>query len=132
MVRPGDSYVTQRRPRVWVVEFDAFGAAVGVGVVSGALSVVEPFLTALTGTLAALALAGWITLLRQRGAGLAELGRPGTAVALSVLVGGTTIFFLAPGPLTILRGLVLGLALAPLWLAERNRSVMPAGPAGAP
>ncbi len=114
-------------PRRWVVEFDAFGVAAGCAVVSGALSVVEPFLDALTGTLSAIALAGWLSLLRRRGEGLRDVAHPGTALGLGTFAAGAVAFLVAPASIAGLRGLLLGLTLIPLWLSERNRSLKPRG-----
>jgi hypothetical protein len=108
------------------IDYDAFGLAVGSAVISGALALLEPFLVALTGALAALALAGWMSWRRRRSARWTELGHPRPAAALGVLLVGVLAFAVLPEPWAEFRGLALGLALVPLWLHERHRS----GPAG--
>lgn len=102
-------------------EFEAFGAAVGSAVVCGGLSVLVPLLIAPTATLAALALAGWVSLERRRG----SLTRSGfgnrLALAFCVL-GAAAIGFLAPPPsLAPFRALLLAGGLLPLFAAERER-----------
>ena len=113
-----------RSTRIVPVEFEVFGTSTGVGLVAGALSVVDPFLAALAGTLAALALAGWASMLRRRGAGRAELARPDRLLALGLLGAGAIVYAVPIPGLTGLRGLLVALAVVPLWLAERRR---PAG-----
>ena len=72
--------------------FETFGTAIGLAVVAGALSLLTPALSVLTGTLAALAIAA-----------------AGAAAYLDPL-----------GPLGPFRGLILGVSLVPLWVAERG------------
>jgi len=101
-------------------EFEAFGAATGCAVVSGALSLIAPYLTALTGALAALAVAGWISTLRRRSIGATELLRPALLGSLAGLAIGVGIFLFAAPPLGTARGLLLALTLVPIWLLERR------------
>jgi hypothetical protein len=102
-------------------EFDSFSTAAGSSLISGALSVVAPFLTALTVTLVALAVAGWVALLRQRRFPARDLVHPSRLAALATLASGAT-FFLLPVSFTVdLRGLALATTLVPLWLVERGR-----------
>lgn len=103
-------------------EFEAFGAAVGSAVVCGALSVLVPMLIAPTATLAALALAGWLSLARRRGT-LSRGGfGPGPVAALCIL-GGVSVGFLASPPfLSPYRGLLLAVGLVPLFAVGRARS----------
>lgn len=103
-------------------DFDAFRAAVGLAVVCGALSTFVPLFVAPTATLAALALAGWVSLSRRRGSlSLSGLGS-GSAVALGVLGGATLGFLEPPWFLAPVRGLVLAGGLLPLFASERLRS----------
>jgi hypothetical protein len=105
-----------------LLDFETFGAAVGSAVVCGALSVLFPFLIAPTATLAALALAGWVSLARRRGS-LTWKGfgtRP--AVALGVLGGAALCFLIPPPPLVPVRGLLVAASLVPLFLTERTCS----------
>jgi len=106
-------------PRLF--EFEAFGAAVGSAVVCGALSVLVPILVAPTATLAALALAGWLSLARRRGS-LSRIGfGAGSVVALCIL-GGASVGFLASPPfLAPFRGLLLAGSLVPLFAVGRAR-----------
>ena len=118
--------MTVPRPvRIVPVEFEVFGTSLGAGLVAGALSVVDPFLVALAGTLAALALAGWASMLRRRGIGRAELARPDRLLALGLLGGGAIVYGLSVPGLTAFRGFLLVLAIVPLWLTERRRSFAP-------
>ena len=102
---------------------EAFGTAVGLAVVVGALSVVLPAFDALTGTLVALAVAGWASG-HRRGNG-APRWRPGSIgasrVALAVLGIAVAGFVDPPPPIATYRGLALGLGVVPLWWAERRR-----------
>lgn len=112
------------------MEFEVFGSAMGVGLVAGALSVLEPFLAALAGTLAALALAGWASMIARRGGGWTALVRPDRLLALGLLAGGAFAYGY-PGPeLLPFRGLLVTLAVVPLWLAERRRPSGPVRPVG--
>ncbi len=107
------------------VEFEAFGAAVGSAVVAGALSIVAPFLSALTAALAALAVAGWFS--RRLGSGSAwrEVVRR-DRLAGAALVGAGAVVFLVPVPgLENLKALLLGLSFVPLWLVERRGPAAP-------
>jgi len=104
--------------------FEAFGVAVGATLVSGALSLAAPFLIALTGALAALAIAGWSARLRRTGPFRAGLLRP--IVALAILGSVTVIFLFPPTALDAARGLILALGLLPLWAVERGVSHLPA------
>jgi hypothetical protein len=100
--------------------FETFGAAVGLTIVAGALSLVAPDLTVLAGTLAALAVAGWASL-RYRGRPVPAGNRSGTPwVALAAAAAGAVAFLDPPGLLGAFRGLILGIGLVPLWVAERK------------
>jgi hypothetical protein len=102
-------------------EFEAFGAAVGSGIICGALSILVPFLVAPTATLAALALAGWVSIARRRGVLTRRGIGTGSAVALCVLGGATVGFLVSPPPLAPFRGLLLAGSLVPLLVTERTR-----------
>jgi hypothetical protein len=102
-------------------EFEAFGTAVALAVVCGALSTVLPLFVAPTATLAALALAGWVSLSRERGTlSRAAIGRP-SVIAFGVLIVGAAGFLDPPGPLLPFRGLLLAVGLLPLFVIERLR-----------
>ena len=101
------------------VGLDALGLAVGIALVAGALSLVAPFLIALTGTLAALSVASWAMVQSPRGfAGRRTLSRYRIA-PLTILCAGAVVFLLPPRELVSVRGLLLALSLVPLWWAER-------------
>lgn len=108
-----------------IAEFDSFSIAAGSSLITGALSVVAPFLAALSVTLVVLSLSGWVALLRRErssGRGVLTSGRSAALVPLAL--GATLFLFPAPVPGGF-HGLVLPVALVPLWLVERER---PAGP----
>lgn len=99
--------------------FEAFGTAVGLAVILGSLSAVVADLVPVTGTLAALALAGWATLPRRRVARSGPLG-PATVAALLPLALGAGAYLAPPPSFEAYRGLALALGLLPLWLVERG------------
>ncbi|HEY1199214.1 MAG TPA: hypothetical protein VGG32_10925 [Thermoplasmata archaeon] len=105
-------------------EFEAFGAAVGSAVVCGSLSVLVPLLVAPTATLAALALAGWVSLARRQGSLTRNGLGTGSAVALSVLAAASLGFLASPPLLAPFRGLLLAGSLVPLFVTERTRSTL--------
>jgi hypothetical protein len=105
-------------------EFEAFSAAVGSGIVCGVLSFLVPFLVAPTASLAALALAGWVSIARRRGSLTRRGLGTGPAIALGILGCATVGFLVPPPPLVPLRGLLLGMGLAPLLVAERTRPTL--------
>lgn len=103
------------------LEFEGVGVAVGAALVSGLLSLVGPYLASLTGTLAALALAGWV-------AARARSGRPSPSpwgwpccLALGALAAGALLFLAPPSALVRFRALPLAGALVPLWWTSRRR-----------
>jgi hypothetical protein len=108
-------------PALPTLEFDSFSTAAGGSIITGAFSVIAPFLTALTETLVVLAVAAWVAILRQQRSSWRDAVRPGRVVALATLgLGGA--FFLLPAPVPGgLHGLVLPITLVPLWLVERVR-----------
>jgi hypothetical protein len=109
-----------------LLDFEAFGAAVGIAIVCGALSVMVPLLVAPTATLAALAVAGWVSLSRHRGV-LTRNGLSKGPIAGLLILGGATVgFLLCPPILVPFRGLVLAGGLVPLFAFERARSAPPA------
>lgn len=105
-------------------EFEAFSAAVGSGVVCGALSFLVPFLVAPTASLAALALAGWISIARRRGTLTRRGIGTGPAIALCLLGCAAVGFLVPPPPLAPFRGLLLGMSVVPLLVAERTRPTL--------
>ena len=113
------------------LEFETFGVAVGCALVSGALSLAAPFLDALTGALAALAVAGWLSALRRRRSSSGEWLQLTPLAAISTLGLAAGLFLFAPGAVAPFRGLLLALGLLPLWLVERRRRSGPRpGPGG--
>ncbi|MCI4372249.1 MAG: hypothetical protein L3K02_01175 [Thermoplasmata archaeon] len=112
--------MTRRRPPSFSAEFDVLGVSVGGAVVSGALSVLAPTLAALTGALAVLAVAGWLSLRSQsggpfRGTSVVRWGGAWAAAGL-----GGAYFLEGAGALAPFRGLALGLSLVPLWAIARR------------
>jgi hypothetical protein len=105
-----------------VLEFEAFSAAVGVALICGGLSVLVPFLIAPTATLAALALAGWVSLLRRRDSRTRRALGTGRVVGLCVLALAGLGFLACPPFLLPFRGLLLAGGLVPLFAFERARS----------
>jgi hypothetical protein len=102
-------------------EFDSFSVATGTALVAGALSVVAPFLYALSVTLVVLAVAGWVALVRRE-RGVGPRPRPTRrAVALGVLGLGVVLVLSSVILPVALHGLVLPAALVPLWVVERGR-----------
>ena len=98
--------------------FDPFGVAAGVGVVLGALSLVQPWLALPTATFVALALATWAS--RRRAMDHVGPRRPGGrawAARLGVCASGG-LFLFPPAPWVPLRALALGGAAGVLWLVE--------------
>lgn len=110
---------------------EAFGTAAGLAIVVGALAVVARPFDALTGTLTVLAVAGWASTHRRSYGGLATLGRsPGAyAVAFGVLGAAAVLFAETPPSFVPWRGLLLGLAIVPLWGTERRRGTAGLAPA---
>jgi len=100
--------------------FEAFGTAAGLALVTGALSVVAPFFTVLTGTLAALGVAGWTAVRRREGGVVRSLRAPGRAVGVLALGVGGGLYLDTPTPLVPFRALLLGIGLAALWYGERG------------
>lgn len=103
-------------------EFEAFGVAVGSALVCGALSAFVPSLVAPTATLAALALAAWVSRARRRGPLSGSRIGLGPAAALGLLGGAALGFLEPPSFLVPVRGLLLAGGLLPLFVTERLRS----------
>jgi hypothetical protein len=109
------------RPALSAPEFDSFSVAAGSSLITGALSVVAPFLTALSVTLVVLAMAGWVATLRKQRSGGRSIVPSRRWAALATLAAGA-VLFLIPAPVPeAFHGLVLPLSLVPLWLVERER-----------
>jgi hypothetical protein len=89
-------------------------------VVTGALSIVAPFFTVLTGTLGALGLAGWAAARRREGRSAASLRSPRQATGLVAVGAGAGVYLAAPAPFDPFRALLLALGLSVLWWAERG------------
>jgi hypothetical protein len=113
-------------------DFEVFGTALGCSLVAGALSLVAPFLAALTVTLVALSVAGWCSLLRRRGLRVDALLRSDRLVALALLGAAAVLYTIPPPALATVRALTLALAGVPIWLVERYRPVGPPLPGGEP
>lgn len=112
--------MTRRRPTTPSFGFDGFGAAVGCAWIAGALSLVLEPLGALTGALAALAVAGWLGRLHAAGPIRHEVVRHDRLGALIVLAA-ASLLYLDPLPwLSAARGVVLAAGLVPLWVVERH------------
>lgn len=108
-----------------VFEFEAFGAAVGSSLVCGALSVLVPVLIAPTASLAALAVAGWLSLTRRRGSLTKGGVGHASVIAFGILGGAGAGFVASPAFLAPFRGLLLAGGLVPLFVADRIRSLRP-------
>lgn len=110
-------------PDVGEFGFDTFGTACGLAVVTGALALLTPTFNVLTATLVALALAGWASRHRTR----AEGPRGGAVfvapyvLSFGVLAAAVALFLDPRGTLGPCRGLLLGVALVPLWVTERRQ-----------
>jgi hypothetical protein len=125
MARGGGLAVTAGGPTTLLFEFEAFGAAVGSAVVCGALSVPFPTLDAPTATLAALALAGWVSLARRSGSLTRDRFGRGPVAALAALGGAGGLYLAGPDLLVPFRGLLLAGSLLPLFVLERTRTAHP-------
>ncbi len=99
--------------------FETFGTAVGLALVAGALSLVAPTLTVLTGTLAALAIAGWASLRYREGRPRRWAGSSARWLTLAAAATGALVYLDPPGLMAPFRGLVIGIGLVPLWAGER-------------
>ncbi|MCI4365365.1 MAG: hypothetical protein L3K10_04805 [Thermoplasmata archaeon] len=105
-----------------LAEFDVVGVSVGGALVSGALSLVGPYLAGLTGALAALTLAGWAALLHQAPSRRTHrLPTPEVTALVSVVLG-AGIFLGGPNGVAPFRGLVLAVSLIPVWMVARRSS----------
>jgi hypothetical protein len=113
--------VIEGRAPLRLFEFEAFGTAVGSAVVCGALSVLVPTLIAPTATLAALAVAGWLSLARRRGSLSRNSVGLGPIAALCLLGGAAVGFLVSPPALSPFRGLLLAGGLVPLFAVGRAR-----------
>jgi hypothetical protein len=93
--------------------------SVAAGVVGGLLSLLDPPLTALTATMAVLAVVGWV----ERTLRLPPLKRGAVSrtslPALTVAGLGAVAFVLAGGIFAPWKGVVLGVALVPLGWGDR-------------
>lgn len=100
---------------------DAFGTASGLALVTGALSLLLPSLRFPTATLAALAVAGWASAHRRasRDASAGNRRGAGQIPSLGLLAVAAAAFLDPPPVLQPLRGLLLALALVPLWWTAR-------------
>jgi hypothetical protein len=98
-----------------LAEAEVVGVTVGGALVSGALSLLGPYLASLTGALAAIAFAGWVA---ERAGAVGRprprLGRSGW-FALGGLGVGAWVFLVPPPGVATFRALLLAIALVPLW-----------------
>ena len=101
--------------------FEAFGTAVALAGVCGVLSTFLSLFLAATATLVALALAGWVSLARQRGTLSPERLGLASVVGLGVLAGAAAAVLVVPAVLLPLRGPILAGGLLPLFAIERRR-----------
>jgi hypothetical protein len=106
-------------PRLF--EFEAFGTSVGLAMICGGLSLPFPILISPTAALAALALAGWLSLTRRHGSGTGARAERRTMAALVVLGVAGAGFLASPPLLAPFRGLVLSCGLLPLLWVSRVR-----------
>jgi len=113
--------VTVGRSNLPVLEFEVVGVAVGAALVSGALSLVAPYLASLTAALAALALAGWVVRWGTSASGERRSPlRRMEWLALGCLALGGALFLSGAPPVLSVRGLVLVVSVVPLWAATRT------------
>ncbi len=121
-----------RVPRFSVpIEFDTFRVGVALAIVVGALSLAAPSLDALVLALVALASAGWAA---SHVRGRPFRGTAGSAASVAAFCAagtGAAVYFLAPYPWVVVRGLLLALGFLPLWWAERRTTWPVAGRAEA-
>jgi hypothetical protein len=104
-------------------EYDVLGTAATCSLVAGSLSLVDPFLTSLTGTLVALTFAGWCSRLGRPGNPVRRVAWRGRGLALAALSLAVLVSLAPPGPILPFRGVVLGAAVVPLWRVERSHPV---------
>jgi hypothetical protein len=104
--------------------FDASSSATGLGLITGALSIVEPFLAVLTATLTSIAVAAWV-LGRPRGAnGRRRWAEARTLGAIGAVAIGGAIYLDPPALILPFRALLLSLLLLPLyWDARAHRTI---------
>jgi len=99
--------------------FDAFGAACGLAVIAGALSVLVATFDILTVTLVSLALAGWASLHRPGGQNRSAPDRGSSWEAhllpFVLLAAAAAVFFDPRAPVGPWRALILGLGVVPCW-----------------
>jgi len=113
--------MTVRLSRMVLLEFDAFSVAVASSAICGALSVIEPWLVAPAATLAAIALAAWMSLAQRRGS-LSRKGIGFASIVGLIFLGTAAIVFLwSPPMVDSARGLILAAGLLPLFATERTR-----------
>jgi hypothetical protein len=103
------------------VEFEAVGVAVGAALVSAVLSLLGPYLASLTGTLAALAFAGWAAARTRSGRSSGSVQGWATVLVLVGLGVGALLFLIPPASIVQFRALPLAAALVPLWWITPRR-----------
>lgn len=113
---------TPRRPRLPPPELsmDTVDAAGFFGLLAGALSIVLPYFDGLTLAMSALGAGAAVV---RSGREPRPQGRQGSRVlwsGVAMTAAGMAVFLAAPPVLDQVRGLVLGTAAVPLWLAARQ------------
>ncbi len=112
-------------------EVDPIGLAVKSALVAGALSLLDPFLVSLVGTLAALTVASWMIVQGSRRPSACRLMTGGAGLGLAFLSIGAGLFLFPLPGFGAFRGAILAASLLPLWWAERagtRRRTDPEGP----
>lgn len=100
--------------------FDAGSTATGLGLITGALAILDSFLAVLTGTLAAIAVAAWAIERRRSPGSPVPRFRGRTVFALGALAVGSGLFLAPPAGIAPFRALLLALLLLPLWYDTRS------------
>lgn len=100
--------------------FDIVGASVGGALVSGGLSLLAPSLGALIAPLAALALAGWLSLVHRSTVSVRHTVQGTSGWALVSLGIGAFCFLEFRGGFSAYRALALAVSLVPLWAVARR------------
>ncbi len=97
---------------------DPFGLAVALSAVAGVLSTRVDFLSGLVAALVALALATWASR-RGRLRAAAPLTWP-ELLGLGAIAAAAAVWVVGDGPWSEVRGALLGLSVAPLYLVDRR------------
>jgi hypothetical protein len=122
MDRDRGGNMTGRPPWLAFGELDGLGASSTCAVLSGALSLLAPFLIALTGTLVALSVAGWCSRMGRDPRPLRAAIRPDRGAALVAIALAVAFSLSTVGESSPFRGLALGLGAVPLAWVEHRRA----------